>query len=149
MRPTLGSLRDGGQVPLVCAEGKKRPEGRRTSVACSALRVTARQSVLGYRRRWAGERCHTNVKPHLGFEEVATRGCDAVKAHVHGVDCASIVRHMSPPGLAGAAQSLGDTPRQLQTVLKNTAKRRVLQKLTHIGGVQRYKDALRQALADA
>ena len=28
-------------------------------------------------------------------------------------------------------------------------KRRVLQKLTQIGGVERYKDELRQALADA
>lgn len=38
--------------------------------------------------------------------------------------------------------------RQLQDVLDNKERRRVLQKLTRIGGVQRYKDELRQALAD-
>jgi hypothetical protein len=38
---------------------------------------------------------------------------------------------------------------QLQQVLDNHEKRRVLQKLTQIGGVQRYKDELRQALAAA
>jgi hypothetical protein len=46
-------------------------------------------------------------------------------------------------------KSLGDEQRQLQQLLENKEKRRVLQKLTQIGGVQRYKDELRQALADA
>jgi hypothetical protein len=149
IRHTLGSLRYVGQVQLVCAELKKRPEGRRKYLACRALRVTARQIVLGYRLRWAVELFHKNVKQHLGFEDVATSGFDSVKAHVHWVYCAYILLHMSPPGLSGEAKSLGDKQRQLQKVLKNKEKRRVLQKLTQIGGVQRYKDELRQALADA
>jgi hypothetical protein len=111
--------------------------------------VTARQIVLGYRLRWAVEIFHKNVKQHLGFEDAATSGFDSVKAHVHWVYCAYILLHMSPPGLSGEAKSLGDKQRQLQKVLKNKEKRRVLQKLTQIGGVQRYKDELRQALADA
>ena len=56
---------------------------------------------------------------------------------------------MSPPGMSGEATSLGDKKRQLQKSLEHKEKRRVLQKLTQIGGVQRYKDELRQALADA
>jgi hypothetical protein len=40
---------------LVCAALRKRPEGRRKSCACNDRRVTARQLLLGYRRRWALE----------------------------------------------------------------------------------------------
>jgi len=45
--------------------------------------------------------------------------------------------------------SLSDKQRQLQQLLANQEKRRILQKLTQIGGVQRYQDELRQALAAA
>jgi hypothetical protein len=56
---------------------------------------------------------------------------------------------MSPPGVSAGVKSLCDKQRQLQQFLKNQEKRHVLQKLTQIGGVQRYQDELRQALADA
>ncbi len=56
---------------------------------------------------------------------------------------------MAPPGVSPDTTSLGAKQRQLQQLLEDKEKRRVLQKLTQIGGVQRYKDELRQALADA
>jgi len=55
IRHTLAYLRYVGPVQLVCSEFKKRPEGRRKYLACSDLRVTARQIVMGYRLRWAVE----------------------------------------------------------------------------------------------
>ena len=113
------------------------------------MRVTARQIILGYRFRWTIELFHKTVKQHLGFEDVATSGFASVMAHVHWVYCAYILLSMSPPGVSAGAQSLGDKQRQLQQFLENQEKRRVLQQLTQIGGVQRYEDALRQALADA
>jgi Transposase DDE domain len=148
-RDTLGYLRDVGHVQRVCSAPHKRPDGRRTYCACNARRVTARQSMLGYRLRWAMELLHKTVKQSLGFEEVATRGCDSVMSHVHWVDCAYIVLSMSPPGVSEGVTSLGDAQRQLQQLLANQEKRRMLQKLTQIGGVQRYQDELRQALAAA
>jgi len=45
------------------------------------------------------------------------------------------------------AKSLSDKKRHLQKVLEHKEKRRVLQKLTQIDGVERYKEELRQALA--
>lgn len=102
-----------------------------------------------YRARWQVELFHKTVKQHLGFEDVATSGFDSVISHVHWVYCAYILLCMSPPGVSVGVKSLGDQQRPLQQLLENQEKRRVLQKLSQIGGVQRYKDGLRQALADA
>jgi len=147
VRHTSGSLRYVGKVELVCSELRNRPDGRRTYLACNDLRATARQIVMGYRRRWAVELFHKSVKQHLGFEEGATHGFDAVISHVHWVSSAYILLHMSPPGLSPGVQSLGDKQRALQQGLADKEKRHILQKLTQIGGVQRYEAELRQALA--
>jgi Transposase DDE domain len=148
IRHTMGYLRYVGWVHLVCSEPKKRSEGRRRYLACNDVRVTARQIMLGYRLRWAVELFHKNIKQFLGFEDVSTSGFDSVKSHVYWVYCAYILLHMSPPGVGDEVGSLGDKKRQLQHYLDHKEKRGILQKLTQIGGVQRYKDELRQALAD-
>jgi Transposase DDE domain len=147
VRHTSGYLRSVGKVELVCSEQRHRPNGRRKYLACNDLRATARQIVTGYRMRWAVELFHKTVKQHLGFEDVATHGFDAVMSHVHWVYWAYILLHMAPPGLSPGAQSIGDKQRALQQGLADKEKRQILQKLTQIGGVQRYKDELRQALA--
>ena len=147
VRHTSGYLRYVGKVELVCSELRNRPDGRRKYLACNDLRATARQMVMGYRLRWAVELFHKSVKQHLGFEDVATHGFDAVISHVHWVYCAYILLHMSPPGLSPGVQSIGDKQRALQQGLADKDKRHILQQLTQIGGVQRYKDELRQALA--
>jgi hypothetical protein len=146
VRHTSGYLRYVGKVELVCSERRNRPDGRRKYLACNDLRATARQIVSAYRMRWAVELFHKSVKQHLGFEEVATHGFDAVMSHVHWVYCAYILLHMSPPGLSPGSQSIGDKQRALQQGLADKEKRQILQKLSQIGGVQRYKDELRQAL---
>ena len=92
---------------------------------------------------------HKTVKQYLGFEDVATSGFDSVMSHVHWVYCAYILLSMAPPGVSVGVTSLGDAQRQLQQFLANQEKRRMLHKLTQIGGVQRYQDELRQALAAA
>src|SRR5215218_5239322 len=147
VRHTSGYLRSVGKVELVCSEQRHRPNGRRKYLACNDLRATARQIVTGYRMRWAVELFHKTVKQHLGFEDVATHGFEAVMSHVHWVYCAYILLHMAPPGLSPGAQSIGEKQRALQQGLADKEKRQILQKLTQIGGVQRYKDELRQALA--
>jgi hypothetical protein len=148
-RDTMGYLRYVGQVQGVCAEARKRPDGRRQYWACNDMRVTARQSILGYRLRWTLALFHKTVKQPWGLEDVATSGFAAVMSHVHWVYCAHIVLSMAPPGVSASGKSLGDKQRQLQQLLANQEKRRILQQLTQIGGVQRYTNELRQALAVA
>lgn len=145
----MGSLRSVGHVHLGCSEPKKRPDGRRKYFACNDVRATARQIVVGYRRRWAVELFHKDIKQHLGFEDVATSGFDSVQSHVHWVYCADIFLRMSPPGVPPDVKAVGDTQRHLQTFLEHKEKRRILQKLSQIGGIERYKEELQQALADA
>jgi Transposase DDE domain len=149
IRHTTGYLRHVGKVELVCSERRNRPDGRRKYLACNDLRATPRQIVTGYRLRWSVELLHKCVKQHIGFEDVATHCFDAVVSHVHWVYCAYILLHMSPPGLSPESQSVGDRQRALQQGLADQEKRHILQQLTQIGGVQRYKDELRQALAAA
>ena len=148
-RDTMGYLRYVGQVQLVCSEPRRRPEGRRKYLAGNDMRVTARQVILGYRLRWVIELFHKTVKQHLGFEDVATSSFDAVMSHVHWVYCAYILLCMSPPGVSADVKSLGAQQCQLRQFLANQEKRRVLQQLTQMGGVQRYQDELRQALTGA
>ena len=147
IRHTTAYLRYVGKVELVCSERRNRPDGRRKYLACNDLRATPRQIVTAYRLRWSVEVFHKCVKQNIGFEEVATHGFDAVVSHVHWVYCAYILLHMSPPGLSPQSQSVGDRQRALQQGLADQEKRHILQKLTQIGGIQRYKDELRQALA--
>ena len=148
IRHTMGYLRDVGKVYLVCSEPRKRPAGRRKYLACNDMRVTARQIMLGYRLRWAVELFHKSVKQNLGFEEVSTSGFDSVISHVHWVYCAYILLHMSPPGVSNQPQSLGDKQRQLRAYLEAKEKRRLLQRLTQFGGVEKIKGEIRQALGD-
>jgi hypothetical protein len=147
VRHTSGSLRSVGKGERVCAEQRNRPDGRRQYLACNDLRATVHQRVTGYRLRWAVELFPKSVKQHLGFEEGATQGVDAVISHVHWGYCAYLLLPMAPPALSPGVQSIGDTQRALPQGLADQEKRHILRKLTHIGGVQRYKDALRQALA--
>jgi Transposase DDE domain len=147
LRHTMGYLRYVGKVHLVCSEPRKRPDGRRKYFACNDSKATARQIVLGYRLRWAVALFHKDVKQRLGFEDVATTSFDSVLSHVHWVYCAYILLHLSPPGMSPEAKSVGEKQRQLQQLLANKEKRRVLQQLTQIGGVECYKNELRQALA--
>jgi hypothetical protein len=148
IRHTMGYLRSVGKVHLVCSEPRKRPDGRRKYFACNDGKATARQIMLGYRLRWAVELFHKDVKMHLGFEDVATSGFDSVQSHVHWVYCAYILLRMSPPGVPPDVKAVGDKQRHIQQFLANKGKRHILQKLSQIGGVERYKDELRQALAD-
>ena len=146
IRHTMGYLRYVGLVQLVCSEVKKRPDGRRKYLACNDGKATARQIVMGYRLRWSIELFHKDVKMHLGFEDVATSGFDSVTSHVHWVYCAYILLRMSPPGVPPDVKAVGDKQRHIQNFLANKGKRHILQQLSQIGGVERYKDELRQAL---
>jgi hypothetical protein len=93
--------------------------------------------MLGSRCRWAMELCPPTVKQPLGVEEGAPSGLAAVMSHVPWVYGASIVLSLSPPGVSAEVTRLGDAQRQLQPCLAHQEQRRILQKLTQIGGVPR------------
>ena len=96
--------------------------------------------------RWRIEIFHKEVKMFLGFEDVATRTFESVKAHVHWVYCAYILLHSHPPGLPKHITSLADKQRRVKAIIDTKEINRVIQLLTQINGKERYKNELRTAL---
>ena len=143
IRQIIGYLRHVGKVQLICSKFKKRPYGRIKYLACNDLKAKPRQIIIGYRMRWAIEIFHKDVKMFLGFEDVATRSFDSVMAHVHWVYCAYILLHYPPPGVPAHIKSLADKQRRIQATIDSRDKARVIQLLTQINGVERYKNELR------
>ena len=149
IRQIVGYLRYVGKVQLICSEFKKRPQGRRKYLACNDLKAKTRQVLLGYRIRWAIEIFHKQVKMFLGFQDVATKSFESIKAHVHWVYCAYILLHAHPPGIPEHIKSLPDKQRKVKAIIESKQKARVIQLLTQINGSDRYKNELQQALVAA
>lgn len=148
IRQIVGYLRYVGKVQLICSEFKKRPQGRKKYLTCNDLKAKARQVLIGYRIRWAIEVFHKEVKMFLGFQDVATKSFQSVKAHVHWVYCAYILLHSHPPGIPEPIKSMPDRQKKLKEIVESSEKVRVIQLLTQINGTQRYKNELREALQD-
>ena len=118
-------------------------------MACNDLRAKARQILIGYRIRWAIEIFHKEVKMFLGFEDVASKSFTSVMAHVHWVYCVYILLNSHPPGVPSHIKSLVDKQDKLKKIIDSREKVRVIQLLTQIKGVERYKNELRKALEEA
>jgi hypothetical protein len=145
IRLIKGYLRYVGYVLLICSEFKKRPRGRKKYLACSDLKATARQIVIGYRMRWAIEIFHKEVKMFLGFEDVATKWFDSVIAHIHWVYCAYILLNIGP--FDSHVRAISEKQHRISKIISTREKSRVVQMLTQIDGPQRYKNELQQVIA--
>jgi hypothetical protein len=145
IRQIRGYLRYVGYVLLTCSEFKKRPLGRKKYLACSDLKATARQIVIGYRMRWSIEIFHKEIKMFLGFEDVATKWFDSVSAHVHWVYCVYILLNAGP--FDTHVRAIAEKQNQISRVIENQEKSRAIQMLTQFDGPQRYKNELQQAIA--
>ncbi len=149
IRQIIGYLRYVGQVQLICSEFKKAPDGRRKYLACNDLKAKARHILIGYRIRWSIEIFHKEVKMFLGFQDVAAKSFASVMAHVHWVYCAYILLHSHPPGVPENIKSLAEKQRKIKEIVDRKENARVIQLLTQIKGVERYKNELRRALQAA
>jgi hypothetical protein len=145
IRQISGYLRYVGHVLLICSQFKKRPTGRLKYLACSDLKATARQIIIGYRMRWSIEIFHKEVKMFLGFEDVAPKYFDSVVAHVHWVYCAYILLNSAPfdTHIGGIVEK----QQRISEIISNGERSRVIQLLTQFNGTERYKAELQQAMA--
>jgi len=148
LRHTPGTLRYVGAVQLVCSEWKKkRPDGRRTYLACTDLKATPRQILIGYRLRWRVELFHKTIKMHLGFEHVAATHFHSVSAHVHWVYAAFLLLQALPPDTSEKTPTIPHQQQRIRTIIDHKETARILQRLTQFGGVEHHKTVLKQALA--
>lgn len=141
-------LNDVGKVRLVCSEFKKRRKGKRKYLACTDLKIKPRQILIAYRIRWKIEIFHKHVKMHLGFEDVAAKNFSSVESHVYAVYCAYIMMHDNPPGVSGDSNTILEKQQDIKNVIENKKTASVLQGLTQIGGVERFKSKLKSVLTD-
>ena len=146
VRQIKAYLRYVGYVLVICSQFKKRPRSRLKYLACSDLKVSARQIVIGYRLRWRIEIFHKEVKMFLGFEDVATKCFDSVIAHVHWVYCVYMLLNSGP--FDTHIRAIAEKQDRVMEILSNKEKSRVIQILTQFDGPQRYKNELRQAIAN-
>ena len=148
IRHTPAVLRYVGAVQVVCSEWKKkRPEGRRKYLACTDLKATPRQILLGYRLRCTVEVFHKTIKMHLGFEHIAAHHFPSVIAHVHWVYCAFLLLQAFPREVSEKAPTIPQQQQRIRSILDHKETAQVLQRLTQFGGVEIHKSLLKQALA--
>lgn len=146
IRHTNVLLKEVKEIQLVCSEFKKNPKGKRKYLACSDLKVKPRQILIGYRLRWKIEIFHKHIKMHLGFEDIAAKHFSSVESHVYMVYCAYILLQAKPPGVSDDSKDILDKQRDILAVIENKEKASTLQELTRIGGVEKFKNKLKEAL---
>jgi hypothetical protein len=149
IRHTIAWLKGVWKAHLVCSE-KRRRKGRqkRKFIACSNLAATPEQILKGYKIRWKIEIFHKQVKMNLGFENVAAKHFSSVESHVYLVYCAYILLHANPPGIPESSKALSEKQQYVAGILENNQIASILQKLTQIGGIERFKDELKSALTN-
>ena len=146
IRLIKGYLRYVGYVLLICSEFKKRPRGRKKYLACSDLKATARQIVIGYRMRWAIEIFHKEIKMFLGFEDVSAKYFSSVISHVHWVYCAYILLNSSQSGFNIGVKSMAQKQLTINKIIENKGLSAINQLLTQAKGTQRLKAHIQKAL---
>lgn len=146
VRQIMGYLRHVGNVQLICSKFKKRPAGRKKYLACSDQKAKARQIIIGYRMRWEIEIFHKEIKMFLGFEDVATKWFSSVISHVHWVYCAYILLKSAPIKVPDKDSSLERRQHCIEKIIGNRETSRVIQLLTQVNGLERYKVELKSAL---
>lgn len=146
IRDTFAWLKSVGPVQLVCSEWKKRPKGQRKYFACTHLTIKPRQILVAYRLRWQVELFHKSIKMHLGFEDVSAKSFHSVISHVHWVYCAYILLHSNLPGMSDRPGCLIARQNHVMSVLNKRDIASTLQQLTQIGGLNKYKNKLKEVL---
>lgn len=145
VREILGHIRDVGLAKLICSEYKKRLNSRTKYLACSAVKLSARQILMAYRLRWLIEIFHKQVKMHLGFQDVSPTCFDSVVSHVHWVYCAYILMQEDPPGIS-SAMKFPNKKQKIKEVIESKEIRKLRLTLSNFGGVDRLKNELAAAL---
>ena len=104
--------------------------------------------MIGYRVRWQIEIFHKKVKMFLGFEDVASHSFESILSHVHLVYCAYILLNLNPPGISRSDIPIGKKQEILLGLIERQEKVSILQLLLQFGGIDKFKNQLREALAE-
>jgi hypothetical protein len=116
-------------VKLVFSEERGRRKGRKY-MACSNINVHLGLVVRVYRKRWAVELFHKDVKSSLGFEDVSCHDFASVEAHVYWVYCAYMLMRILFPNHS----SLTDCMDKIEAEIAKQPFLEIRQRLTRFNG---------------
>jgi DDE family transposase len=80
---TKSNLKGVGSVTVVCSKTKSRAKKSTKFLVTSDSKLTGRQIVVWYARRWAIETWHRDMKQNYGFIDCKCARFSAVEAHVN------------------------------------------------------------------
>ena len=125
---TKCNLKGVGPVTVVCSKTQSRAKRSMKFLVTSDSRLTGRQIVVWYARRWAIETWHREMKQNYGFIDCKCARFSAIEAHIN---------------LALAAFLLAKEKSTKQKTMAEFAKLRELKmfavELTKFGGIKRVK----------
>lgn len=120
------------RVKLVCS--KRSRDKKVKFLASSNLKVSVKNLILCYRKRWTIEIFHRDIKSFLGMEDAGVRKFNSLHNHVNWVYLAYILLKDKYPNLSiKAAQLAFERDGRIKEIKANS------QKLTRIGGVEDVK----------
>ena len=136
-----------GKVRAVCSEYKKQRGVSRKFIACSDLKASPRQILIGYRLRWKIEIFHKHIKMFLGFGDVAATHFSSVESHVYLVYCAYLLLQSGVVDQTDSKMTIQEKQHRVGKIFENRKIAKTVQELTKIGGAERVKNELKSVLA--
>ena len=89
------------------------------------------------------------IEQYLGFRNIASKSFESVVFHVYFLYCACLLLQDIPPGVSSKAGTILEKQRDVDNILQNREKARILQMLTRIGGLEASENESKKALAAA
>lgn len=135
-------LKGVGLVTAVCSEkrsGVRQP--KRKYLVCSDERMSVREIILAYSKRWIVEVWHKRIKQRHGYRDCTSRLFNSVEAHVTFVVCGYNIRSLVDKSLFGQPRTCAE--HLVIETLKEAYRCSLL-----FGGRNRLKQALQKAQED-
>jgi len=127
----VGYLKDvRRQVQLVCSIRSR--DSKMKFLAYSNLKVSAKNIIQGYQKRWKIELFHRDIKSFLGLEDAGVRSFDSLHNHVHWVYVAyNLLKEKYPKLSIQAAQA------EFERAVKIKELKLSIQQLSQIKGKEK------------
>lgn len=132
------TLKGTGQVTVVCSKAQSRARRPIKYLATSDPKMSGRQIVQWYSKRWAIELWHKEMKQNYGFGDCHSARFTALSSHVNFALTAYLLQ-----------KETGKDQMALEKYMRLDELKKIKQELTRFGSIMRLKTRVDQAIRDA